>query len=752
MRAQKATLKGFITDESTQEPLIAATISLGSTGTITDFDGSYSLEVDPGTYTIEVSYVGFTSTSNTVELSAGANQTMDFALAPEATLLNTATVTSGKFEKPLSEVTVSLEILKPNLIENTSKASIDGALEKIPGVTIIDGQANIRGGSGFSQGAGSRVLLLVDDMPILQADAGFPNWDDVPIENIEQVEVIKGAASALYGSSALNGVINVRTAYAKSEPITKIATWGNMVMNPEDTAGIWWDSQPFTIGATVSHRRKIGKVDLVLGGFYLDQESHNQDTYKKYGRFNFSTRYRISDRFTVSLTGNLNSGNSGAFFYHGLDSYYVGQRTASSSTVSARKRFRYNLDPVVTYFDKGGNRHRFQSRVSVVDNDIITETDEDQSNSSTVLYGEYQFQKKISAINFVMTAGLVGTRTTVEAPLYGGNYESGNLAGFLQLDKKLFDKLNVSAGFRYESNTLISESEFESCVGTTIPAADRRESKPVLRLGLNYELTPFTFLRGSIGQGYRYPTIAESYICTNAGGFFVTPNPDLNSETGWSGELGIKQGFKVSSFQGFLDISAFVLRYQDMMEFNLVSTGFQSTNIGTTEIKGYEVSVHGKGDIFGLPTYFLAGYTNVDPTFGEFDNTPIGVGELPTLGQINANNSSLEENILKYRSRHLFKLDLETQIKNLSIGIAALRASNIEAIDAAFLIIVPNLAKFREENQTGYTTFNGRVAYTIKESAKISLILNNMANRFYSVRPGIIEAPRNLTLRLDYKF
>ena len=59
---------------------------------------------------------------------------MDFALDPEATLLNTATVTSGKFEKPLSEVTVSLEILKPNLIENTSKASIDGALEKIPGV------------------------------------------------------------------------------------------------------------------------------------------------------------------------------------------------------------------------------------------------------------------------------------------------------------------------------------------------------------------------------------------------------------------------------------------------------------------------------------------------------------------------------------------------------------------------------------------------------------------------------------------
>ena len=756
--AQKATLSGTVTDAETGEALIAATIKVGETGTITDYNGTYSIEVEPNTYQVEISYVGYEAEITEISIASGEIKTLDAALVTESTLLNTATVTSGKFEKPLSEVTVSLDVLQPNLIENTSKVALDEALEKIPGVTIIDGQANIRGGSGFSQGAGSRVLLLVDDMPILQADAGFPNWDDVPIENIEQVEIIKGAASALYGSSALNGVINVRTAYARSEPITKISTFGTTTFMPEDTAGVWWESgdAPRTIGGSFSHRRKLGKLDLVVGGYYLDQESHNQDTYNRYGRFNFSTRYRFSDRFTFTLNGNLNRGESGAFFYWGPESYYVGNRTATSSNVSTRDRFRYNLDPSFTYFDKKGNKHKFQARYSFADNNNLTEIGEDQSNSSNVLYGEYQFQKRFQDLGLVLVTGIVGTSTSVDAPLYGGDYSASNIAGFLQLDKKLFDKFNISAGFRYEANRLTSEEEFESCTGTIVPAADQRESKPVLRLGVNYEAAEFTFIRASVGQGYRYPTIAETYICTDAGGFFVSPNPGLQSETGWSAELGVKQGFKVANFEGFIDISAFMLRYQDMIEFNLVSSGlastFQAVNVGNTEIRGYEVSLQGRGDIFGLPTLFLAGYTNVDPTFGEFDNTPVGAGETPSLGQINANNSSSEMNVLKYRSRHLFKFDIETQIKKFSVGLAIQSASHIENIDAAFLFIVPNLLTYRENDQDGYTVFNGRLAYKFNDKIKLSAILNNIGNELYSIRPGLVEAPRNLTARLDFNF
>ncbi|MEL6669439.1 MAG: TonB-dependent receptor plug domain-containing protein, partial [Bacteroidota bacterium] len=229
---QSGHIYGTITDAATNEPLIGASISVENTalGTLTNYDGSFTLELPSGEHQIVATYTGYQADKQTIDVVENGRFGIDFTLAESATILQTATVTSGRYEKPLGEVTVSLEVLKPGLLESTNQSSIDGALEKLPGVSIVDGQPNIRGGSGFSYGAGSRVLLLIDDIPILQSDAGLPNWDDVPIENIEQIEVIKGAASALYGSAAMNGIINVRTGFARSEPVTQVATFGRLFM------------------------------------------------------------------------------------------------------------------------------------------------------------------------------------------------------------------------------------------------------------------------------------------------------------------------------------------------------------------------------------------------------------------------------------------------------------------------------------------------------------------------------------------
>ena len=70
-------------------------------------------------------------------------------------------------------------------------------------------------------------------MPIVQSDAGFPNWGSIPVENIGQIEIIKGAASALYGSAAMNGIINIRTAYPTSKPVTKISFFTTQFGQPK---------------------------------------------------------------------------------------------------------------------------------------------------------------------------------------------------------------------------------------------------------------------------------------------------------------------------------------------------------------------------------------------------------------------------------------------------------------------------------------------------------------------------------------
>ena len=65
---------------------------------------------------------------------------------------------------------------------------------------------------------------------------------------------------------------------------------------------------------------------------------------------------------------------------------------------------------------------------------------------------------------------------------------------------------------------------------------------PVFRSAVHYEIAPFTHLRASLGQGVRYPSVAERFTQTSVGGLNIFPNANLNPETGWAAEIGIKQG------------------------------------------------------------------------------------------------------------------------------------------------------------------------------------------------------------------
>ncbi|HFC01346.1 MAG TPA: TonB-dependent receptor, partial [Phaeodactylibacter sp.] len=377
--SQNATLKGVIMDANEKEPLISATVvATPDLGTVTDFDGNYELVLPAGFYKIQFSYVGYKTIIQEISLVAGETKTLNMELGVETNLLQTATVTSGKYEKPLAETTISLEVIRPRLIESTNTTSVDELLGKIPGVTMVDDQPNIRGGSGWSYGAGSRVLLLMDDIPVLQADAGLAQWDDLPVENIAQIEVVKGAASALYGSSALNGIINVRTAYATSKPVTKFSTFYTLFDDPKDISKIWWDSitfnvadstydkysnkfadQPHEYGFSFAHRQKIKKLDLILGGYYFNRSSYRESTFSKYGRISVGTRYRINDNLTVGFNSNFNPGKSAGFFiWKNKDEGALRPGGTDDNAITTSKRFRFTIDPFVTYFDKSGNRHR----------------------------------------------------------------------------------------------------------------------------------------------------------------------------------------------------------------------------------------------------------------------------------------------------------------------------------------------------------------------------------------------------------
>ncbi len=728
-------ISGIIIDADDQTPLIGATVLSGTHLATTNYDGRFKLDAPPGAYPVQISYVGYHTLTIEVIVKEKEYSPVEVKMEPSSLMLEAATVTSGRFERALGETTVSLDILKPQFIDHLNMVSLDEALDRLPGVNIIDGQPNIRGGSGYSYGAGSRVMLLIDDIPALQADAGFPNWGDIQTENIDQVEVLKGAASALYGSAALNGIINVRTAYAKSTPYTRISTFYQAFMDPSQASRKWWDDpwshKPGSGGLSMTHRQKFNKLDVSASAFYINTESWVKDAFDKRGRVTVGLRYRISDRFVLGMNANLNAGSSRSYFLWENDqagAYLAG----AGSNESSSKKVRFYVDPYLNYFDRAGNRHKVMTRFYSIDND----NNLNQGNQSQLYYGEYQFQRNISSLDLLFTAGVLGSGSRVDADLYADTiFNSRNLAGYVQVEKKWWKWLTLTAGARLENNAI----QGPEIIGKdTLTDGRTAETKPVFRLGANAKLSPFTFIRASWGQGYRFPTIAEKFIRTQFGGFQVVPNPYLKSETGWSAELGLKQGVQIGTWNGFLDVALFWTEYKRMMEFSLTPNfAFQSQNIGNTVIKGFEVSWQGQGTLFGQPFTMLTGYTYIDPQY-------------ETFGATQMNGSSSGKNVLKYRFRHSVKGDFEMPVtKWLSAGYTFQYNSHMEAIDGIFNLI-PGVYDFRQANDKGFVLMDVRLGFQITPRLESWFIVKNLLNEAYSMRPALLEEPRNLTLRLNY--
>src|ERR1035437_2911795 len=261
-------LKGAVSDAVSNEIIVGATIYDPTDithGAVSDFNGNFELHLKPGTHKIICSFVSMKSDTITVDCDTLKAAVHDFHLRSLAIELQTMVISAGKYEQNLNEITVSMEVIKPTLIENKNSANIKGALEQAPGLNILDGEPQIRGGSRFNFGIGSRVAILIDGLPALAGDGGKPEWNFIPLENVEQIEVIKGASSVTYGSSALSGSVKVRTAYAKDEPITKASLSSGVYDAPSIPNTSWWSGMSNFSNASVMHAQKFGQLVFVMG-------------------------------------------------------------------------------------------------------------------------------------------------------------------------------------------------------------------------------------------------------------------------------------------------------------------------------------------------------------------------------------------------------------------------------------------------------------------------------------------------------
>ena len=222
-------------------------------------------------------------------------------------------VSASKFEQKLEEVTVSVDVIGAKLIDSKNCVTLADVIRNAPGVQLIDGQLNIRAGSGWSYGTGSRVLVMVDDMPILSADQGEVEFNLIPMENIEQMEIIKGASSSLYGSSALNGVVNIKTKMPSIDPKTTIRSFVGFWDNPADLRNKWWgDTARMRSGLSLTHSRKIKNFNMVLCTSHYNDMGYIQTVNNVQTRLAANTKL-VYDNVTFGLNANFMQRENGMF-------------------------------------------------------------------------------------------------------------------------------------------------------------------------------------------------------------------------------------------------------------------------------------------------------------------------------------------------------------------------------------------------------------------------------------------------------
>jgi iron complex outermembrane receptor protein len=777
-------IKGHVKDKN--DALPGAIIAIGpKTGTSTDISGNYNLTTLSGTYTLECSMVGYKSQKKTITVTPNDTLKIDFTLIDANTILDEVVVSAGKFEQKLSDVTVSMEVIKSAIIENKNTTALDQIMNQVPGVTVSDGQASIRGGSGFAYGAGSRVLMMVDEMPMISADAGDVKWNYLPLENLEQVEVIKGASSALFGSSALNGVINLRTAYAKDKPMTSVTVFGAGYDAPKYQYKWWKGSSQTQQGINFSHAQKIGQLDLVLGGHLFNDDGYRggivtntlgvgTNTYttselktenEKRERFNMNLRYTFKKRPGLSIGVNTNMMNTegGLFFlWKNADSAYC------PNDIQKYKNKRFNIDPFITYFFGDGNKLSLRTRYFLT----VNTNDKNQEANAELYYNELQYQKRFKKDLTISTGAVYMEQQIFSETLYG-RHTGKNYAGYLQIDKKI-KKLTTSLGMRAE-RYVVDTAYTRGYLKLGKKEIKNLPFQPVFRAGLNYQLFNYTFLRASYGQGYRFPSVAEKFISTGVSALKIYPNASLQPERGWSAEVGIKQGFSISKFKGFVDVSGFWMEYNNMVEFVfdfflpngqqpdltvplgtlLQYAGFKAQNMKRAQIKGVELSINGTGKIGPVNVSLFSGYTFIDPINPDYNPS------VDTLGLAYLN-------VLKYRNRHLFKNDIQLDYKFITFGFSTRYQSFMENIDRKFnesllhdiqpgfdhydfTYVLPGLPKYREKDRRGSWVHDLRIGFYLMKGLRLSYIVSNLFNEEYSTRPGDVRPPRMHTVQLALK-
>ena len=460
-------------------------------GAVCALDGSYSFEVPSEgqkQLVLVASAIGYDTQRRRIREPQGS-YTENFTLGESQELLETVVVTATRTPKLLKDVPIITRVISAEEIERADVVHIGELLEaELPGLEFsysMDQQVSLNM-QGFG---GNSVLFLVDGERLAGETLDNIDYNRLNLDNVARVEIVKGAASSLYGSNAIGGVVNI---------ITK---------EPSESWSVNLNTRYSTLGekvGSISAGFKAGKLSGITNAQYVQSDSislKNEGDYSKvYGSWNYNVKqqlvYRPFDR--LKLTGKAG--------------YYFRQRDASEDVKDNYRDFSGSL--------------KAEYELAEAD-DLTLSYTFDQYDKSNFLVAGSRDVREYSNVQHNVRALYTHSFGDNDNLVFGGDFMRDFLMSYqfddgdkVQYTGDLFGQLDWSPT---ENLNFVSGLRFDYF-------SDQGLFHASPKLGVMYKLGPGS-LRASYAGGFRAPTLKEMYMSFNmANIFMIYGNEDLEPE------------------------------------------------------------------------------------------------------------------------------------------------------------------------------------------------------------------------------
>ena len=716
--------------------------------TYSDVLGKFSVtNLDEVIYKVTVTRLGYKKIEmNEVRVTQGKTTSINVFLTPVDIEIDRINVTATKTELTLKQTPSSISIVTSDDIKKRNMLTFDNVLDRIEGVTVfrtsgINVQGlSIRGSSDVAGGGiGNRVLLLLDGRPSLTGDSKGALWSLIPLSIIDRTEVVKGAFSSLYGSSAIGGVVNVITKKPTYKPYTSVNLNYGFYEKLNDSLRFTNNLLSFK-GIDIIHSNTYKKLAYLLNFNYKQNDGHAQQTDYEFYSGLAKLMYDVFTNRDLEVTVQYTKSNGAFPHYWRKDpnSYaqpyevspeYIGDRikkeTSSvdvfytalpSSKTKYTSRFYYYGLSSLSYY----NPNNFVA-IQYAPQGQALETTIKSYNFGNISQLDYQVSKRNYLISGIDLQWNV-VRSSPASILYG-DQQVNNLAAFVQDQHKIVTDnngtsiLSTTVGSRIDYNAFVGGNHF-----TQVSPKISFLYSPVINSGLFKDIS----FRALAGRAFRAPSIAELYFKKELfGGFDFVFNPNLKPEEMVSLELGFRKQYEK---RFTFDVSAYINEYNNLIQYVNIGTGingpFQVQNIAKSQIKGFEVFMDYNSHFNMFKKQFEYGF-NVSYSFVD-------------ARDLSANRT---DDNLPYKPKHNLSFSADINYLGFSYDVSGKYLSKVDK-DLFY--------KFEEPK--AYFILDMKISKQILKNTSIFVAVNNMLNESYQELERTQAPNRNYNagVRLDF--